>query len=132
MTDKIKILLIDDDTEYIDNFGWFLERKGYEVFKAGCGKYGLEVIEKERPQIVLCDLLMLDINGDEVIVQAKTLSPNTIFIIVSAYLDEKTKERLRQLGAYSFIEKIVRFKPTEEYIRKTLDNVFKIGGGCIC
>lgn len=120
MTDKIKVLLIDDDFEYVNNFGWFLERKGYEVFKASNGMHGIEVAKQEKPDVVVCDLLMIDINGDEVLKKVKSENPNSIFIIASAYVDDKTKEKLKNLGAHSFIEKIVKFKSTEEHIRKVL------------
>lgn len=117
---KIKILLIDDDYEYVNNFGRFLERRGYEVLKSGSGTFGVETAEKEKPHVILCDLIMIDIDGDEVLKKVKASNPDAIFIIVSAYVDDKTKDRLQKLGAHSFIEKIVLFKPTEEYIRKVL------------
>ena len=120
MKNKIKILLVDDDMEYVDNFGWFLERKGYEVLKAGSGREGIDVANKEKPDIMLCDLIMLDINGDEVVKQVKILSPNTICVMISAYVDDQTKTKLKNMGAYSYEEKIVKFKTTEEYIRHVL------------
>ena len=115
-----KILLIDDDLEFINNFGNFLERRGYEVLKAGSGSHGIEVAEKEKPDIILCDLIMIDINGDEVLKHVKMSDPNVIFIMMTAYIDEKTKIKLKVLGAHSFIEKVVKFIPTEEYIRQVL------------
>jgi len=120
MTGKIKILLIDDDLEFINNFGNFLERRGYEVLKAGSGSHGIEVAEKEKPHLILCDLIMIDMNGDEVLKRVKLSAPDTIFIMMTAYVDEKTKTKLKILGAYSFIEKIIKFIPTEEYIRQIL------------
>ena len=114
-------MLIDDDYEYVDNFAWYLQRKGYKVLKSGTGTFGVELAQKERPHIILCDLLMLDINGDEVLKRVKASNPKTIFIIVSAYVDENTKAKLQKLGAHSFIEKIVKFKPTEEYIKSVLE-----------
>jgi DNA-binding NtrC family response regulator len=105
----------------VNNFGAFLERKGYIVLKSGTGRFGIEIAEKEKPNIILCDLLMLDINGEKVLKEVKEKCPDTIFIVVSAYVDEQTKERLKKLGAHSFIEKIVLFKPTEAYIRQLLE-----------
>lgn len=120
MTEKFKVLIVDDDMEYVNNFGWFLERKGYAVLKAGSGREGIDIAVKERPHIMLCDLLMLDINGDEVVRQVKAASPDTICIMISAYVDDQTKTKLKNMGAYSYEEKIVKFKATEEYIRHVL------------
>ena len=120
MDSKTKILLIDDDAEYVNNFAWFLERKGYTVLKANSGREGIRIAQEENPHLVLCDLIMLDINGDEVIRKIKISNPHIITIMVSAYVDEQTKEKLKKLGAYSYEEKIVRFKPTEEFIKRVL------------
>jgi len=126
MDSKTKILLIDDDAEYVNNFAWFLERKGYNVLKANSGREGIRIAQEENPHLVLCDLIMLDINGDEVISKIKTSNPEIITIMVSAYVDEATKEKLKKLGAYSYEEKIVRFKPTEEFIKRVLKEKGKI------
>jgi CheY-like chemotaxis protein len=121
MTDKVKILLIDDDLEFINNFGNFLERRGYEILKAGSGSHGIEVAENEKPHLILCDLIMIDMNGDEVIRHIKASNPDAIFIMMTAYVDESTKIKLKALGAHSFIEKVVKFIPTEAYIRQVLE-----------
>jgi len=120
MKKRAKVLLIDDDYEYINGFGDFLSRMGYDVYKTGTGTDGIRLAKEEQPDIVMCDLLMLDINGDEVLKEIRKDSPDSIFIMVSAYVDDKTKDRLRKLGAHSFIEKIVVFKPTELYIRNLI------------
>ncbi len=84
MENRAKILLIDDDYEYVNNFGKFLERRGYAVLKSGTGRFGIELAEKEKPNIILCDLLMLDINGEEVLKEVKKKSPDSIFIVVTS------------------------------------------------
>ena len=120
MSDRIKVLLIDDDVEFIDNFGWFLDRRSYKVFKACSGGYGIEIAKEENPQVILCDLLLTDMNGEEVLKEVKRTNPNSIFIIMTAYIDGKTHARLTGLGTHSFIEKIVEFKPTEKHIGEAL------------
>lgn len=109
--DKIKILLIDDNIRFITNVCRYLNLVApeYQVYTTGTGEDGIKIIEKEKPDILVCDLFMLDIDGDEVIEKAKTISPNTRLIIITAYTDEKTEERLKKIG----IDDII-YKPIED------------------
>lgn len=104
---KIKILLIDDNVKFIKNICRYLNLVApeYEVYTTGTGEDGLRILEKEKPDILLCDLFMLDIDGDEVIEKAKSISPNTRRVIITAYTDEKTEERLRKMGINDIIHK---------------------------
>lgn len=108
---KIKILLIDDNVRFIKNVSRYLNivAPEYEVYTTGTGEDGLRILEKEKPDILLCDLFMLDIDGDEVIEKAKSISPRTRRIIITAFTDEKTEERLRRMG----IDDII-YKPIED------------------
>ncbi|MFH1996857.1 MAG: hypothetical protein ABIJ27_07710, partial [Candidatus Omnitrophota bacterium] len=53
--------------------------------------------------------------------RVKASNPDVIFIMMTAYVDEKTKIKLKVLGAHSCIEKVVKFIPTEEYIRQVFN-----------
>jgi len=108
---KVKILLIDDNVRFINNVCRYLNivAPNYEVFTTGTGDDGLRILEKEKPDLVLCDLFMLDVDGDEVVEKAKVISPRTKRIIITAYTDEKTEERLKKIG----IDDII-YKPIED------------------
>jgi phosphoribosyl 1,2-cyclic phosphodiesterase/CheY-like chemotaxis protein len=58
-----KVLIIDDDAEYRALMGEVLSMEGWRVMEAGDGETGLEVVNRERPDVVLCDLLMPRSNG---------------------------------------------------------------------
>ena len=59
---KLKILVVDDDIDYVESTAAILEANGYEVVSACDGKEGLEKAEAELPQIMLIDLMMNTIN----------------------------------------------------------------------
>jgi CheY-like chemotaxis protein len=61
-----KILVIDDHEETIRVVKFILEQRGYEVLSAGSGASGLSVAEIDRPDLILLDVMMPDINGIEV------------------------------------------------------------------
>jgi len=69
--EKKKILCIEDESEMIDLIKLILERKGFEVLGAVGGKEGLEVIRRERPDLILLDLMMPEVDGWEVYRQMK-------------------------------------------------------------
>jgi len=108
---KVKILLIDDNVKFISNISRYLKLSGpeYEIYTAGTGEEGLKILEKEKPHILLCDLFMLDIDGDEVIEKAKSISPNTALVIITAYTDEKIANRLRKIGVDD-----ISYKPIDD------------------
>jgi two-component system response regulator VicR len=71
MSDKRRILCIEDEPEMIDLIRLILERKGFEVLGAVGGQEGLGAIRREKPDLVLLDLMMPDIDGWEVYRQMK-------------------------------------------------------------
>jgi two-component system response regulator VicR len=72
MDDKVRrVLCIEDEPEMIDLIRLILERKGFEVSGAGGGEEGLYKIRKEKPDLVLLDLMMPFVDGWEVYQQMK-------------------------------------------------------------
>ena len=57
------ILLIEDDTALRENTAELLELSGYKVFTAPNGKIGIEKAKKENPSIIVCDIMMPEIDG---------------------------------------------------------------------
>jgi DNA-binding response OmpR family regulator len=71
MAEKRRILCIEDEPEMIDLIRLILERKGFEVLGAVGGEEGLDAIRREKPDLILLDLMMPDVDGWEVYRQMK-------------------------------------------------------------
>ena len=71
MTEPKRVICIEDDPGIIDLVKMILTRKGFKVIGAVGGYEGLEAIERERPDLVLLDLMMPDMDGWEVYHQMK-------------------------------------------------------------
>jgi len=84
MNPKLKcILCIEDETEMIDLIRLILGRRGFEVKGATGGVEGLKMIRQEKPDLVLLDLMMPDMDGWEVYQQMKAdLNTKDIPVIV--------------------------------------------------
>lgn len=117
---KPRIVAIDDEAEFIDFLQTYFEPRGYEITVALRGAKGIEIVKEKKPDVVLIDLKMPGIDGDEVLTLLKSMTPPPKVIFVTAYDDGgKTKARLLRMGAYAYFDKpIASLKALEEMINK--------------
>jgi len=71
MADKKKILLIDDDPDFVQAVQVIVESGGYEVRVAYDGKEGLEAVAEEKPDLIVLDVMMPVMNGHEACAKLK-------------------------------------------------------------
>ena len=99
-----KILIIDDEQEICEMLYTFLVPHNYKVFLAFNGQMGLEYFEEIRPDIVLLDLKMPDIDGLEVLKIIRKVS-NVPVIIITGHPQDVSDIHLADLEIEGFIEK---------------------------
>lgn len=112
------ILIVDDEKTQRDMLQGFLEKQGYKVLTASCGKDALHLFETAPIQLVLMDHRMDDMNGDEVLEQMRAASPLVRAIMITAYGNIQTAVKVMQLGADDFLEKPVDLTELLEKIRR--------------
>jgi two-component system, NtrC family, nitrogen regulation response regulator NtrX len=71
-----KVLVIDDEQGIRNLLDTLLNRKGYAVVLADSGRKGLELIRRERPDVVVLDLKMPEMDGVTVLQQIRRLNPD--------------------------------------------------------
>ncbi len=102
---KVSILVIDDDKTVLRSIRTSLEANGFYVIEAEDGRKGLELFAKERPNLVLVDLLMEKMSGIEVISAMKEVSPDIPIVVVSGTgMISDVIESVRQ-GAWDYVVK---------------------------
>lgn len=100
-----KILVIDDDPDMCLLLRRFLQRHHFEVTDVTSGKKALQWLESNKPQLILCDLRLDDMNGSDVLAKVKPMMPEVPFIIITGYSDVKTAVDIMKLGAYDYVTK---------------------------
>lgn len=101
------ILLIEDNIDILENLSEYLELQGYKTLTADNGKKGIQLAHEFTPDLIICDVLMYDMNGHEVLLLLKN-APQTRHIpfIFSTSLSESIdREETLKLGADDYIVK---------------------------
>jgi DNA-binding response OmpR family regulator len=102
-----KLAIIEDDPAISQMYRIKFEAEQFQVETAGNGKLGLELCEKMRPDIVLLDLMMPEIGGDEMLIAMRKTEwgKNTMVIILTNMGEQEAPPILRELGVKKFIVK---------------------------
>jgi len=105
-TEKPRLVAIDDEVEFTKAIEQFFTLRGYDVQVALTGTSGLALIDAANPSVVLVDLKLPGMDGDELLQRIRQRHPNTKVIVVTAYNDGgKTRDRLLGLGAFAHFDK---------------------------
>ncbi|MCY7321980.1 MAG: response regulator transcription factor [Phormidesmis sp. CAN_BIN36] len=108
-----RLLLIDDDTNLILLVKDYLEFRGYEVITAENGRAALEVLEQETPDMIICDVMMPEMDGYS-LVSAIRQDPKTSWIPV-LFLSAKgqSQDRVKGLNIGADVYMVKPFEPEE-------------------
>jgi CheY-like chemotaxis protein len=101
------ILLIEDNPDILENLTEFLELEGYKILAANNGKRGLELAAEFIPDLIICDVLMHEMDGYEVLrLLLDTTKTHDIPFIFSTSMSEKVdREEAMKLGGADYIVK---------------------------
>jgi DNA-binding response OmpR family regulator len=118
-----KILIIEDNPDLVEMYNLKFRNEGFEVFTAKDGEEGINKVVEKKPDIILLDLLMPNMNGFEVL---KTIKDNTemnVKIIVLSNLGQQSQiDKAYELGATYYMVK-ANFTPAE-----VVDKVKELAG----
>lgn len=113
------ILIVDDEPKILEVVSSFLENKGYSIFTAENGQQALKVFEQENIALVVLDLMMPGISGEEVCLAIRKKSRVPI-IMLTAKADEDNLLQGLRLGADDYIRKPFSLKELHARIETVL------------
>jgi len=118
--ESVKVLVIDDDPKV----PWILSEglgENYRVISARNGVEGIQMVTKEKPELVLLDIKMPGLSGMEVLDKVKTIDGNLDVIMLSGHGDTQNVVESIRRGASEFINKPFNIEEVEIHIRTALE-----------
>jgi len=118
---KDKILVADDEQSMREFLEIMFKKEGYHVSLAPNGEEVLKLAEKEIFDLVLLDIRMPKLDGISVLKKLKTISPETIVIMITAYASADTAIKAMKEGAYDYITKPFKVEEIKLIIKNALE-----------
>ena len=116
------ILIVDDEEDFRDGIGRWLERNGYLVLTAASGREGIKIIKDKKVDLVVLDMIMKGFSGIETFQQMRKVAPDLPFILCSGYALDDKYCRLLDKGRVDFIQKPFEPSRLTGKIREVLDH----------
>ncbi len=115
------ILLVDDEPNIIEVLEMALLEEGMDVLKSNSGREALDILRKKEIDLVISDIKMPGFSGVELLQEAKQITPETIFIMITAFASTETAIEALQHGAYDYITKPFKMEDLRAIVHRTLD-----------
>jgi len=105
MTDKIKVLMVDDEEQFRATTSRILTRRGYHTTVAGSGEEAIGIMEKDPHDVVILDIKMPGMDGHEALARIKAIRPEAQVIMLTGHgTKDSAKESLKQ-EAFDYLNK---------------------------
>ena len=101
----MKILIIDDERSIRNSLKEILDDEGYDVEVAENGQQGVEMVEKEKYDVIFCDIKMPVMDGVETLAKLTAMGIDSAVVMISGHADVATAVDCIKKGAFDFIEK---------------------------
>ena len=135
---NIKILLVDDEPDILEIVGYNLSNEGYQVITAENGAEGVKKAKKEKPQLIILDVMMPEMDGIEACEQIRKMPDlsNTIITFLTARGEDYSQVAGFDAGADDYITKPIKPKVLVSKVKALLrrlkedekvDDILKIG-----
>ena len=111
-----KLLVVDDEIDVREFARNFFKRRKLDVFIAGSGQEALKVIEEEKPDLILLDVRLGEMDGIEVLSRIRESGNTTPVIMVTGVKEQETVDRAKELGVVDYIHKPLILEELEKVV----------------
>ncbi|MDR0230134.1 MAG: sigma-54 dependent transcriptional regulator [Flavobacteriaceae bacterium] len=123
MNKSSRILIVEDEDSIRRVLTKILEEESSDYIVDGAvdGEDGLTKIKNEDYDLVICDIKMPKMDGEELLIEAKKIKPQTVFVMISGHGDLETAVNTMRLGAFDYISKPPDLNRLLTTVRNALD-----------
>ncbi len=115
------VLVVDDDRANLDSVARIFQREGLATFSASNGTEALELLRKPEVSVMVTDLMMPGMDGQELLKAARTIRPEVEVVLMTAYATVETAVAAMKDGAYDFITKPLKRHSLVKAVQKALE-----------
>ena len=119
--EPVRVLVVDDEELIRALLTELFTAEGYEVTTAVDGEQALELLETERFDLVLTDLIMPGLDGVEVLQRAKRVDADRPVVVMSGHAPVERVSRLAELGADDYITKPFDLEDVKEIVARLIN-----------
>ncbi len=119
-TARKKILLVDDEKDFLEVTSHYLGSLGYQVQTAETGEKALSVVQKDPPDLILLDIILPRMKGVEICanIKADPATSHILILFLTAIPTSDHVETMMKLGAVGYLTKPFRLEQLKEQIEK--------------
>ncbi len=118
-TEKIKILIVDDEKQFTEELSGFFQGSDYESFEANTADEGRKILKNNDIDLLILDVRLPGANGLDILKEVKIQYPDMEVIIISAHGDMDTVIKAMRLGAFDYMRKPFRYIDIQIAIERT-------------
>ncbi len=122
---KKKILLVDDEVDILKIIGLRINSWGYESLKAKNGKEAIKIVQEKKPDLVVLDFMLPDMDGITVIKELRRISKNIPIIMFTAYPNSTTMHETEKLGISAYVAKFSVASDAQSLLKEAIELSFK-------
>jgi two-component system response regulator PilR (NtrC family) len=121
VTTGSNLLIVDDETSILDFLSLLLSGEGFAVDTARSAEEARKALAGKSFELVLCDILMPDGNGLDLLREIRAATPNTAVVMMTAYTSTKSAIEAMKLGAYDYVSKPFDVEELKILVQKALE-----------
>ena len=121
-----RVLLVDDETEFVETLAMRLETRGLRVDTADSGEAAIAKVQEKQFDAILLDLAMPGMDGIEALQRIREYNPDSQVIVVTGRATVKKATEVMRLGALDLLEKPIEIETLTELIDQAATNKFKL------
>jgi len=122
---KLKILLVDDEPDFVELIGIRIIEWGYDFLKAFNGREAIETVKNKKPDIIILDYVMPMMDGVSILKEIRKFNDGVPVIMFTNYPDMKTMANTKKLGISAFIPKLSVYPDVLTSLKATLEMIEK-------